>query len=71
MNSRLIKLIAGAAICTLPSLCQDRVPVYRVTVIERTVDSVNYQYRADPYLRSFSGWDHAFRQSRDNQDLRL
>ncbi len=55
MNYRFIKLIAGAAICTLPSICQDRVPVYRVTVIERTVDSVNYQYHAGPTKIDFRG----------------
>ena len=55
MNIRFIQLLAAAAICTLPSVCQERVPVYRVTVIQRTVDSVNYQYRADPTKIDFRG----------------
>jgi outer membrane protein OmpA-like peptidoglycan-associated protein len=44
-----------AAICALPSICQDRVPLYRVTVIERTVDAVNYQYHAGPTKIDFRG----------------
>jgi len=55
MNYKLIKLIAAAAICALPSICQERVPVYRVTVIQRTVDSINYQYRAGPTKIDFRG----------------
>ena len=55
MNYRFIRFVAAAAFCTLPSICQDRVPLYRVTVIERTVDSVNYQYRSGPTKIDFKG----------------
>lgn len=55
MNYRFIKLIAATAICALPSICQERVPVYRVTVIQRTVDSINYQYHAGPTKIDFRG----------------
>jgi outer membrane protein OmpA-like peptidoglycan-associated protein len=55
MKYRFVRLITAAAICTLPSICQDSVPVYRVTVIQRTVDSINYQYRADPTKIDFRG----------------
>jgi len=36
-------------------MCQERAPIYRVTVIQRTVDSINYQYRADPTKIDFRG----------------
>jgi flagellar motor protein MotB len=55
MYHRFIKLIVTAAICAPPIICQERVPVYRVTVIQRTVDSINYQYRADPTKVDFRG----------------
>jgi outer membrane protein OmpA-like peptidoglycan-associated protein len=48
-------MIATAAICVLPSLCQDKVPLYRVTVIQRNVDSVNYQYHSGPTKIDFRG----------------
>jgi outer membrane protein OmpA-like peptidoglycan-associated protein len=34
---------------------QSNVPIYRVTVIERTAKAVNYQYRADPTEIDFRG----------------
>ena len=55
MYHRFIKLIVTAAICAPPIICQERVPVYRVTVIQRTVDSINYQYRADATKVDFRG----------------
>ena len=54
MNYKFIKFAVAAAICTLPAIGQ-QVPLYRVTVIERTVDSVNYQYRAGPTKIDFRG----------------
>jgi outer membrane protein OmpA-like peptidoglycan-associated protein len=44
-----------AAIGALPAFCQEHVPVYRVTVIERTVDAINYQYRVGPTKIDFRG----------------
>jgi outer membrane protein OmpA-like peptidoglycan-associated protein len=55
MNYKVIGFVIAGAICAIPSNGQDRVPLYRVTVIERTVDSVNYQYRADPTKVDFHG----------------
>lgn len=55
MNYKFISFAMAAAICALPSMCQDGVPLYRVTVIERTVDSINYQYRAGPTKVDFRG----------------
>jgi flagellar motor protein MotB len=55
MNYRFIKLVAAAAACALPSICQDRVPLYRVTVIQRSVDAINYQYHAGPTKIDFRG----------------
>jgi flagellar motor protein MotB len=55
MNYTFVKLVTAAAVCTLPSVCQESIPVYRVTVIQRTVDSVNYQYRAGPTKIDFRG----------------
>src|SRR5436305_12725912 len=45
-------------LCALPAVCQraDKgVPIYRVTVIERTVKAINYQYRSEPTMIDFSG----------------
>jgi len=50
-----IRIFTAAAICALPCLCQEHVPVYRVTVIQRTVDAVNYQYRVGPTKIDFRG----------------
>ena len=51
--------------CALPVICQQPqqqtdqksgpAPIYRVTVVERTVKAVNYQYRSDPTLIDFRG----------------
>jgi flagellar motor protein MotB len=45
----------AAAVCALPSFCQDSVPLYRATVIERTIDAINYQYRSGPTKIDFRG----------------
>src|SRR5438552_1242328 len=45
-------------LCALPAVCQraDRdAPIYRVTVIERTVKAINYQYRSEPTRIDFRG----------------
>jgi outer membrane protein OmpA-like peptidoglycan-associated protein len=45
-------------LCALPAVCQrtDRgVPIYSVTVIERTVKAINYQYRSGPTMIDFRG----------------
>src|SRR5437879_5150548 len=47
-------------LCALPAVCQtDResgtVPIYRVTVIQRTVEAINYQYRSLPTKVDFRG----------------
>jgi len=60
MRSRIIPGIACIALSTLPSFCQEAqdsrsVPIYRVTVVERTVKAINYQYRSDPTLIDFRG----------------
>lgn len=39
---------------TVPALPQE-VPIYRVTVTERTVKAINYQYRSGPTLIDFKG----------------
>jgi flagellar motor protein MotB len=48
MNRIFTHLMGAAALCALPAVCQQNVPVYRVTVVQRTVDAINYQYRAGP-----------------------
>jgi flagellar motor protein MotB len=46
---------------SLPATCQDRdrgnetVPIYRVTVVQRTVEAINYQYRSGPTKIGFRG----------------
>jgi hypothetical protein len=47
---------------TLTAICQPqanapngRVPIYQVTVVERTVKAVNYKYRSDPTMIDFRG----------------
>ncbi|HUB81265.1 MAG TPA: OmpA family protein [Bryobacteraceae bacterium] len=50
-----IRILTVAAIGAMPCLCQEHAPVYRVTVIQRTVDAVNYQYRNGPTKIDFAG----------------
>jgi outer membrane protein OmpA-like peptidoglycan-associated protein len=51
--------VAAAVICAVPGLCQSppsgSVPVYKVTVIERTTKAVNYRYRSGPTKIDFRG----------------
>src|SRR5437660_12224534 len=45
-------------LCALPAVCQraDRdAPIYRVTVIERTIKAINYHYRSEPTMIDFRG----------------
>jgi outer membrane protein OmpA-like peptidoglycan-associated protein len=58
-------LLPGLALFSgLPALCQqtpqpgtkpDTVPLYRLTVVDRNVDAVNYQYRSGPTKIDFRG----------------
>jgi hypothetical protein len=51
-------ILAGAVFCVFPAVCQDKggtVPVYRVTVVERSINAVNYQYRSGPTRVDFRG----------------
>ncbi len=47
--------------CTLPVWCQnqpagnEKVPIYSVTVVERTIKAVDYQYRSGPTAIDFRG----------------
>ncbi len=48
--------------CALPAMCQQQInpkigpaPIFQVTVVERTVKAVNYQYRSDPTMIDFRG----------------
>jgi outer membrane protein OmpA-like peptidoglycan-associated protein len=43
--------------CALPAACQGNgsVPIYRVTVVQRSVDAINYQYRSGPTQIDFTG----------------
>ncbi len=68
MNRTWIQMVRAArglsilAVCgALPAICQEAppksesVPLYRVTVTERNVDAVNYQYRSGPTKIDFRG----------------
>lgn len=61
MNLRIPGLVALAMAISGVAWCQSQegpgqnVPMYRVTVIERTVKAVNYQYRSGPTLIDFRG----------------
>lgn len=60
MSSRTIPGFLTAILCALPAIAQEAapngsVPIYRVTVVERTVKSINYQYRSDPTMIDFRG----------------
>jgi outer membrane protein OmpA-like peptidoglycan-associated protein len=62
MRSKIIPALACFALCALPSLSQTpqpqdigHVPIYRVTVVERTVKAINYEYRKDPTMIDFRG----------------
>jgi flagellar motor protein MotB len=55
MKFTVIRFVAAAALFTLPSICQDTVPVYRVTVIQSTLDSVSFQPNSGPAKIDFRG----------------
>src|SRR3984893_16045321 len=58
MKRRIVVNTMIMILCALPAICQyaDRsTPIYRVTVIERTVKAINYQYRSGPTMIDFRG----------------
>src|SRR6516165_7341387 len=62
MNRILSHCVIVTVFAALPAFCQDGpakigpAPLYRVTVVERNVDAVNYQYRAaEPTRIDFRG----------------
>jgi outer membrane protein OmpA-like peptidoglycan-associated protein len=62
MKLRLVHGAAILAICPLALFCQQaevpadgHVPIYRVTVVERSVKAINYQYRSEPTMVDFRG----------------
>ncbi len=48
-------LLLGLIFIAAPALSQQTVPLYRVTVVERDVKAVNYQYRSGPTKVDFRG----------------
>jgi outer membrane protein OmpA-like peptidoglycan-associated protein len=56
-------VITALVSCAVSALCQQQppnpnnghVPIYQVTVVERTVKAINYQYRSDPTMVDFRG----------------
>ncbi len=59
MNRRLFGLVIPV-ILAVPAFCQDRdtkdgVPIFRVTVVERSMKAINYAYRTGPTMIDFSG----------------
>src|SRR3954471_19123640 len=50
MKQSAIFLLFGATV-----FAQQSAPIYRVTVVERTVKAINYQYRSGPTLLDFRG----------------
>jgi outer membrane protein OmpA-like peptidoglycan-associated protein len=51
-------VVGALLVCALPALCQtgnQTVPIYRVTVVQRTVEAINYQYRSEPTRIDFRG----------------
>jgi len=60
MNRTWTRLLV-AALCAISAVCQtappksQSVPLYQVTVVERSVDAVNYQYRSGPTKIDFRG----------------
>ncbi len=61
MKSRIISGAGVLMIAALPLFCQQPaagdhgVPIYRVTVVERTMKAINYQYRSGPTIIDFRG----------------
>ena len=61
MSLQVVKATIPVFILTISGLCQtapahdDTVPIYHVTVVDRTVSAVNYQYRGGPTQIDFQG----------------
>ena len=62
MSNTFFYSVTAASLLSIavPAVCQEvsnsrSVPLYRVTVVERSVDAVNYQYRAGPTTIDFHG----------------
>ncbi|HTT62264.1 MAG TPA: OmpA family protein [Bryobacteraceae bacterium] len=61
MTSKMLLVTILGLFCTLGALAQNRpahsatVPIYRVTVVDRTVSAVDYQYRSGPTSIDFRG----------------
>ncbi len=57
MKREAIVSAIGVLLCALPAACQGNgsVPIYRVTVVQRSVDAINYQYRSGPTQIDFAG----------------
>ncbi len=53
MKSLIVLISAAVAFGQQPD--RKSVPIYNVTVIERTIKAVNYQYRSGPTLIDFRG----------------
>src|SRR5215831_17234027 len=60
-RSQVTRIAVSAIFLTVPAWCQnlspnrDNVPIYRVTVVERSVKAVDYQYRHGPTRIDFRG----------------
>jgi outer membrane protein OmpA-like peptidoglycan-associated protein len=55
MTNKLLLTTALGIFCTLAASAQNAVPIYRVTVVDRTVSAVDYQYRNGPTNIDFRG----------------
>ncbi len=61
MKSRIVRYAVVFVVLALPLFCQQpdsnngTVPIYRITVVERTMKAVNYQYRSGPTTIDFRG----------------
>ena len=55
MSRNPVVLAVFALFCTVAGIRSQTVPIYQVTVVERTVKAVNYQYRYGPTRIDFRG----------------
>src|SRR5579862_2894367 len=59
MKQAIVVSASGAILSAMPGVCQEPrtgpAPIYSVTVIERSLKAVNYQYRSGPTLIDFRG----------------
>ena len=55
VRATLVFFCTPLAWCQTPAARDETVPIYRVTVVERTVDAINYQYRSGPSRLDFRG----------------